>query len=76
MQETQEVPIKVDLTDGADGLEIIEIITSLRFRATAIATSNSFQAKYLSSLADKYQTIFKQREMQLLKILQEKHFSS
>lgn len=69
----QEIPIKVDLFDGADGIEILEVIESLRFQALNLRTSNPFRSDYLTKVAEKYELIFKQRQSQLLSHLQSIH---
>lgn len=64
-----KLPVKVDLAEGADGLELHEIIFSLQYTANAIRPFDLFRARYLEKLVRKYSQIQGQRR-QLL----EQHF--
>ena len=57
-----KLPVKVDLAEGADGLELHEIIFSLQYTANAIRPFDLFRARYLEKLVRKYSQIQGQRQ--------------
>ncbi|WP_019123895.1 hypothetical protein [Brevibacillus massiliensis] len=65
----QDLPIKVDLVHGADGLELQEIIQSLWFRAKSIQEANPFLSSYLIKVAEKHEKLYQERQNVLLKVL-------
>ncbi|NGQ93645.1 hypothetical protein G3578_00490 [Brevibacillus sp. SYP-B805] len=67
-----ELPVKVDIVDGADGLELYEIVFALQVAAQHLRSSDTFRARYLERLVIKYQTIQQNRLQQIKQYFQEK----
>lgn len=71
----QDIPIKVDLVHGSDGLELLEVIQSLRFRADHLQVTQPFQSDFLKTIANKYERLYMQRQEKLKNTLLHRYCS-
>jgi|GEM_PF-6147404 len=68
----KELPVKVDIIDGADGLELHEIVFALQHTANCLRATDLFRAKYMERLVVKYQTLQRKRLLQITQYFQER----
>lgn len=70
--QVKELPVKVDIVEGADGLELHEIVFALQYTANDLRSSDLFRAMYLERLVAKYQSVQRNRFMQIKQYFQER----
>jgi hypothetical protein len=68
----KELPVKVDIVEGADGLELHEIVFALQYTANSLRSTDSIRARYLDRLVAKYQAIQRNRFQQIKQYFHEK----
>lgn len=66
------LPVKVDIIEGADGLELHEIIFALQYTASSLRSSDLFRARYMERLVVKYQEIQQKRFQQIKQYFHER----
>lgn len=67
-----ELPVKIDMINGADGLELYEIVFALQYTAEELRSSDPFRAMYLDRLVVKYQSLQQARLSQIKRYFEQR----